>query len=72
VQANVVTEVVDKLGGVVQAAAVARVAPETIYRSQQHGKVVNAAAVIRLVRAVVPGDAAGQMALAAKLAGLPD
>jgi hypothetical protein len=69
---NVVTKVVEQLGGVVQAAAVARVAPETIYRSMQKGKVVNPAAVIRLVRAVVPGDVATQMALAARLAGLLD
>ena len=67
-----VTDTVRQLGGVIQTAAVARVVPETVYRAMKIGHFTNAAAVVRIVRAVAPGDAAAQMALAARLAGLSE
>jgi hypothetical protein len=69
---NVVTETVERLGGVIPTAAVAGVVPETVYRAMKVAHFTSAAAVVRVVRVVEPDDVAAQMKLAAKLAGLPE
>lgn len=67
---NVVTSTVEAVGGVVMAAAIGRVAPETIYRSQVAGKIAGARAVLLLAHHVHPTDPAAAQALAFKLAGI--
>jgi hypothetical protein len=69
---NFISEVVQQLGGVVQTAAVAGTALETVVLATRKGKFTHATAVLRLAVALAPNDPAKQMQLARRLTGLPD
>jgi hypothetical protein len=70
--ANFISEVVEQLGGVVQTAAVAGTALETVVLAVRKGKFTHATAVLRLAMALAPDDPTKQMQLARRLTGLPD
>jgi hypothetical protein len=65
-------DVVERLGGAIRPAGVAEVAVESVYNAMKRGFFVNAAACVPIARALEPSVPAAQMALVAKLAGLPD
>jgi len=70
---NPVREVVarDEIGGVSGAARLCRVRERTIERWRKEGTIGDAAAVLRLAKAL-GGSAAAQLVLACRLAGLAD
>jgi hypothetical protein len=69
---NVITEVVERLGGIVQTAAVAGTALETVVLAARKGKFTHATAVLRLAMALAPDDPTEQMRVARRLTGLPE
>jgi hypothetical protein len=66
----VVTEVIDRLGGISMCAATARVSVETIHQARRRGFFLDAQACVRLARALAPGDPVAQLASVERLAGL--
>jgi len=70
VEASPVKAAVDELGGVLQTAVIAKVAPETVYRAMRESHFVSAKAVLRIAIALHPGDPRAQMARATRLTGL--
>jgi MraZ protein len=67
---SVVTEVIDRLGGILICAGTARVSVETIHQARRRGFFLHAQACIRLARALAPGDPVAQLAWVERLAGL--
>jgi Flp pilus assembly protein TadD len=69
---NVVEAAVETLGGPIPTAAAAGTAMPTVYLAMREGRFRLATAVLRIAAALEPDDAERQLALARRLAALPD
>jgi len=67
---SVVTEVIERLGGIPMTAGMAGVSVETLYEARRRGYFLDAQGCIRLARALAPGDPVAQLAWVERLAGL--
>jgi hypothetical protein len=66
----VVTEVIDRLGGISMGAGTARVSVETIHQARRRGFFLHAQACVRLARALAPVTRWRSLAWVERLAGL--